>query len=350
MKKTQWIVLGVAMVLSLGLLFALYLTSPMSGEIYRASFNRRFMDTLLIMPGSAINIKFNSFYVAGYSDTMLYLGNSTAPFYLFKTNLAMTDTSHVIVRVSLDSIKNPAYTRISVVSPNFYVTNGIHPFILKGDIYNWAASPIMQDSDYFFTESVAFSPTGFALKSYSYQTKGYELAKKSISDFTFYNELLEKQVDGIFCVDGRLMFNKKLNKLVYLYFYRNEFIVSDTSFNINYRAHTIDTIRYAQVKVAILGDGKESMLGSPPAIINGLNCTDGDFLFIQSNLLAKNEDIDQFKSSSTIDCYNLASGEYLASFHVPNFQKERLSGFQIIDDKLFALFGSYLVQYHLNLP
>lgn len=348
MKKQQIIVLAIATLVSLCVLAALYVLSPLSKKMYRASFDRKFIDEYLGKPEAMMDVEVNSFYVAGYSDEMLYLGNSTAPFNLLTANLELTDSAHVILHVGLDSVVSPGHFKLLVAPPNFYLANGVQPVILKGDIVTWTAMPFMSDSNYFFTEAVVTGSKDFVLKSCGIETKEYDLARKTVNDFIFHNELLEKQIDGLFCVDGRLMFNKKLKQLVYLYYYRNEFIVADTNLSLNYRGRTIDPFSRAQIKVATIGDGNESMLGAPPAIVNGLSCTDSDFLYVQSNILAKNENINQFKSGSTIDCYRLTDGQYAGSFHIPKYKKENLMGFQVVNDKLFAVFGRYLVRFDLN--
>jgi hypothetical protein len=43
------------------------------------------------------------------------------------------------------------------------------------------------------------------------------------------HELLEKQVDGVFDTDGQLLRDDITGELVYIYFYRNEFMVMDSN-------------------------------------------------------------------------------------------------------------------------
>lgn len=347
MKKRQILVLLAALTLSLGILASLYALSPLSKQTQRASFERKFIDNPGA-PGPVMDLGFNSFYIAGYSDSTIYFGNSTAPFHLFKTNLTLTDSQHVMLHVELDSIRDPKRFRLSVEPPYFYLAHGTEPIILKGNFSDWTAHPFIEDGGYYFSEAVASGLGTFALRSYSKLTKSYELAREISGDFKFHTDLLEKQLDGMFCVDGKLMFNRKLNEFVYLYFYRNQFIVTDTGLALNYRGHTIDTFTHVRIKVAEIKEGKESMLSSPPMIVNGLSCTDGEFLYVQSGLLAKNQDYRMFKVSITLDCYRLTDGIYVGSFHIPRYGKEDLMNFQVVNDRLFAVFGKHLITYHLN--
>src|SRR5690606_14246049 len=95
-------------------------------------------------------------------------------------------------------------------------------------------------------------PASFALRSYSMKSKGYELAKEQTDSpyFAFEYDILEKQIDGLFSVNGMLHYNKELNRVVYLYSYRNQFMVLDTAMRLLYRANTLDTIAHAHIKVA----------------------------------------------------------------------------------------------------
>jgi hypothetical protein len=348
MKKSQVIVLIVSLGVSVGILVGLYALSPLSKPVYRASFERKFMDGYVRGMGAVMDLEFNSFYVAGYSGREVYLGNVTAPFHLVKVNHALTDSVHVMLGVRLDSVVDFRRFKVSVVPPYFYLAHGVEPVILRGDTSAWQAVPVMRDSGYFFVEAVAMGPKTFALRSYSSASKSYELGRKTPGGFVFHDALLEKQLDGLFCVDGKLFYNRQLSKLVYLYFYRNEFFVADSLFALNYRGHTIDTFSRVRLKVATIDGGRRSMTAAPPMVVNGLSCTDGAFLFVQSALLAKNEDEATFMGGATVDCYRLTDGKYMGSFHLPKYGGENLSGFQVAGERLFAVFGKYLVSFSLN--
>jgi hypothetical protein len=349
MKKGQIVVLFVALILSVGVLVGLYALSPLSKKIYRASFERSFMDGYLRSAEAMVDLEVNSFYIAGYSDRQLYLGNFTAPFHLLKTNLSLRDSQHVMLKVRVDSIHDFKRFRLSVAPPFFYLAHGVEPIILKGDTSTWSAIPFIKDRPSYFSDAVPLSPSTFAFRSYSKTNQSCELARATADDFTFHAELLQKQIDGLFCVDGKLLFNARLNRLVYLYYYRNQFIVADTNLTLSYRGHTIDTFSHVRIKVAKVGDGGESTLASPPMVINGVSCTDGDFLYVQSALLAKNEDEQKFRSSSTVDAYRLMDGQYVGSFHVPAYAGKKMSGFQVIGDRLFGIFDKYLISFLVNL-
>ena len=345
MNKKHFIFLLGCILISTTILATLYAISPLSKEIYRGGFDRTFTQGLF--EKSVLDIKFNSFYIAGVTKDKVYLGNTTAPLHLLLVNPSLTDSQHVRLKVRLDSIREPKRFKLLVDSPYFFMTHGVEPQILRGTIGKWYAEPIMRDSAYYFVEATPISSSTFALRSYSLLDQGYELAKKTLDSLDFNNELLVKQVDGLFCVDGKLHYNKRLNRLVYLHFYRNEFIVADTNLLLQYRGHTIDTFRHAMIKVSKLKNGSQSMMSAPPAQTNGLSCVSGNYLFVQSAVLARNEDPEDMVTNSIIDVYDLVSGGYIDSFLIPKYQNQPMRSFEVLGNKVFALCGHHLILYEL---
>jgi hypothetical protein len=350
MERRQLFILTGCLFLCLAILIALYSFSPLSKEMYRASFNRTFNSATALQEKTVLDIKYNSYYIAGITHDKIYLGNETAPFHLLITNRILTDSQHVSLRlIGVDSLFQPTNFKLTIDSPNFFLCHGTMPEILKGKIDHWEAKRFLPDSADYFVEAIPLSPSSFAFRSYSMSSKGYELAKKSITaPFTFNYDLLQKQIDGLFCVDGQLHYNKEMNQLVYLHYYRNEFIVADTNLNLRYRGHTVDTFSRARIKVAHIGSENQSMLAAPPMQINGRSCVSGKYLFVQSNLLAQNEDMEKFLKGTVIDVYDLTGGTYLQSFYLNNYQNKKLSSFKVFNNQLIAILDDYLVLYDLG--
>jgi hypothetical protein len=243
--------------------------------------------------------------------------------------------------------------RTTIDSPNFFLSNGVMGIILRGNIHTWEAKRFMPGKGYYFAEAVPLGSSTQALRSYSQARQAFQLAKKTALDtpsFKFKYGLLEKQSEGLFSVSGQLLYNKDMERLVYLYAYRNQYIVMDTNLNLSYRANTIDTFSIVQTKVtnAESNGSKVSMASSPPFVVNGLSCVSGKYLFINSYLLAKNENEGMFKNASVIDVYDLDKAAYVNSFYVHNYRDIRISDFRIVDQKLVALHDHYLVVYQLD--
>lgn len=347
MSRKQLVALVACTLAGLFILVFLYASSPIAKEISPGGFNRVFVSPALTEKGG-MDLKFNSFYFAGNTKEKLYLGNLTAPLHLLVTNLTLTDSQHVNLKIDLDSIKSPRSFKLLVDSPYFFLSHGGIPEMRRGQIDSWEAFSVPSSTTDYFADAVPLGKNSFAMRSYSPINEGFELAKKSSKEaFRYNNDLLEKQIDGLFCVEGQLHFNKALNQIVYLYNYRNEFIVADTNLVLNYRGHTIDTLSKVKIRVAQVETNRK-MLASPPMRVNGKSVVYQNNLYVQSSILADNEDREKFSTASVIDTYDLATGHYKYSFYIPNHYNEKASDFRFIDKHLAVIYGQYLVIYRLD--
>ena len=347
MKKKSIIVLLASVVFCLGLLTTLYSISPISKSIFRANFSRKIYNKEL-KEDLVIDVKYNSYYIAGFSDHYVFLANHTSPLHVLIVDYSSGIKTEANIKITdLNKIKSPEEFRMVVDSPFFHLTHGITPAIFRGYIGQWIAkSSYEKDSDY-FVNAIPIGKNSYALRSLSGFSGGYELGKKKpASRIEFNLDLLQKQIDGIFCVDGELHYSKGINRLVYQYFYRNEFIVSDTNLNLIYRGHTIDTFSHARVKVADVGN-YEKMLSEAPTQTNIQSCVDGNFLLVRSNLLAQNDEIKNFRNESIIDVYNLIDHQYVFSFYIKNLNSSRLLSFRVNKGYLFAMYGEKMVVYRM---
>src|SRR5690606_29049517 len=144
-------------------------------------------------------------------------------------------------------------------------------------------------------------PKTIALKMMNAKTKERTLGMESnVEPYVKLNsDILEKQLDGIFCTDGQLIYNRDLSQLVYIYYYRNEYMVMDSKMKLLYRARTIDTVSKAHIKLASLRSGEVRKLASPPNIVNLGAYASGAHLYIHATGMAKNDDETTFNRSST---------------------------------------------------
>ncbi|MDN5211829.1 hypothetical protein QQ020_07195 [Fulvivirgaceae bacterium BMA12] len=309
------------------------------------SFNRIFYANAIV-PADTLDIRYNSYYFAGVASNHIYLGNNTAPTHLLMANTSLKGTQHVQLEVENIAFKS---ILVKVDSPDFYLMDGTMPFIYSGKVGDWHASRCTFDSTYFI-EAIPVAHKSFILRAMGTQFYKNVLAKKTVSpsQLKYADNLLEKQVNGIFCTDGMLIYNKHLAKLVYVYFYRNQFMCIDTSLNLLYKANTIDTISKAQIKVANVTSSNTLTMAAPPLVVNKKCSVFGNWLFINSNLLAGNEDRRIFDRSAVIDVYNLQEGRYKFSFYIPDHMEKKINSFLVSDHTLVALNDHYLLSYKLN--
>ncbi|WP_338356904.1 hypothetical protein [Yeosuana marina] len=298
----------------------------------------------------AIDLKFNSYYFAGVSRDKVYLSNLTAPLHLLEIDPITADTNHYTIKINdKNPLKFSSSARVSILSPYFYISDGITPRILRGTLGQWTAKRIMYDSAY-FNDAKPIGAKSFVLRSISAKTNENILGKEfSVKPHVFLKDkLLEKQGDGIFSADGILRYNKDLSKIIYLYHYRNEYMVIDTSLNLLHKGHTIDTNTIAKVKIASIESNHTKTISEPPVVINKNSYTYGNYLFVHSGLMAKNERKETFQETSVIDVYNIISDTYEFSIYIYPYRKQKLKRFIITDKYLMGIHNEYLVIYDLN--
>jgi hypothetical protein len=347
MKAKTLIWIASSFVISSGFVVILFLTS-FDFSRQKNDFVRLFAPRPL-MPEDTVDLKYNSYYVAGSSGHNIYLANYTALLHLLAVNTMKGDTQHITLSLKLPKgMQLTTGTRIKLDSPYFFVMDGVAPLLLRGQISEWTAERFMYDSAY-FTTAVPINPSSLIVRTTSRLTREQTLGKESATapHISLKPELLEKQIDGIFCTDGMMHYSRELGRLVYLYFYRNQFIVTDSSLNLIYKAHTIDTNRVVKIKTSVDHKSK-SQLASPPYTINLSSSVSGNYMFVNSNLLSKNEMPNALEANSVIDVYDLKDGLYQFSFYIPAYLGNRLKTFEVFDRKLIALYEQHVIIYSIN--
>lgn len=315
----------------------------------RGSFLRLF-PSHPVLEKLSYDIKYNSYYLAGVTANHIYLGNTVSPLHMLILNTVKPDTQHVWL--DIEGVMDQKFwsLRIAVDSPYFYAYDGAVPRIYKGRISDWKAKRFPHDKEYFL-DLVPVGPSSFFIKSLNGET-GESMLGKITTDSPYYHfdtTLLEKQVDGVFCTDGTMLRDPLGKVLFYVYRYRNQYLVLDTNLNKNATGQTIDTNSYAKVRVGMLNEGKTRQLASPPQTVNAHSSVYGDWLFIQSNVLAKNEHRSAHDRASVIDVYDRLTNDYLFSFYIYNHAgKERLRQFKTSNGNFIALFDTHVTIFELR--
>jgi uncharacterized membrane protein YphA (DoxX/SURF4 family) len=314
---------------------------------HRNNFVRRF-------PGNAvkvndINLKFSSYYFAGASKDKIYLGSHTAPLLVTMLDTALLKKNEFKIHPNrTDFLFQSVQIRVS--PPNFYLIDGYVPVIFKGNINNWKGYVKWNETTTFSHYQLMDSLT-LAFRSNSNINGESVLGSLHFGSkpkTRFNRSLLQKQVDGIFDVDGTLHYDQDTQKLVYIYLYRNEFIVADKTLNLIYRGKTIDTISKAQIKVTTVASQQEMKFSAPPLIVNKTSAVCKNLLFVNSALLGKYEPAEMWKDASVIDIYDLNANSYQGSFYIYHIKNDKLKNFFILNDNFYGFIGPYLVHYKLS--
>src|SRR5690606_25063847 len=164
-----------------------------------------------------MNVKFDSYYIAGGTPHHFYLGNTTAALHLLVLNSHLSDSQHVSFRNNVIDTMKFWSLRVKVDSPRFILADGALPAIFTGTINEWNLTRTYHDHNAFFVDYVPITPASIGIRSIGSKTGNYVLGKKNLhsEDVTLSYELLQKQLDGRFCVDGMLHYSKRLARLIY---------------------------------------------------------------------------------------------------------------------------------------
>jgi hypothetical protein len=303
-----------------------------------------------VIEGDSLNITYNSYYIAGATTSTIYLGNSTAPLHLMVLNTNLTDTQHVRLDFPDANVLKFWSPKVAVDSPNFYFYDGAVPAVYSGLVTDWKAKRLRYDS-VFFRSITPIDTTQYFINSISSSTNENTIGIMNVDtrSVNFNPAILKKQVDGLFCTDGSLLYSPAVGA-VYVYYYRNQFTIIDTTLQHTYVGHTIDTISKARIKVSKLDSGRTYVLSSPPFFVNKKSSVVGSLLFVNSNLLARNEQPDVFEQAEPIDVYDLNQhGKYLFSFYIYNYTvSKRMKDFKVVPGLVVVLYDRMVRVFQWN--
>lgn len=302
---------------------------------------------------NAVDLKFNSYYFAGFSNDKIFLGNYTTP-----SQIAALDEnlkSQQLHTIEFDPKEIPFKVVTAYVSGSyFYLLDGSVPKVFRGYTKNWKITKELKGIPY-FTKALPTDSSTIVFRS----NKGKKLTNilgifnsginaEATAQVHYKNNLLKAQSDGIFDTDGTLLFSEKLQKIVYLYYYRNEFIVADKNGTLNYTGNTIDTIKHAKIKVTALKNGSEYAISSPAFVVNPHAAVYQNLLFVHSAVKGRNENENLWEKSFIIDVYDLNKNIYLFSFPIYHTSSKKLISLMATNSHIYAIIGNDLVAYELK--
>jgi uncharacterized membrane protein YhaH (DUF805 family) len=315
---------------------------------HRNNFIRRFPQHPITL-SNELDLKFNSYYIAGVSKTKVYLGNRTSPLLMTVLDSSLQKQKFYKIELPKSSLNFHSF-QIHVKDPYFYITDGTSPYILRGNVSDWKAKIWNIGASYFNAFALIDNAT-FAIRALSSVSNENVLGTVKIAKkprVKLASNILVKQIDGVFDTDGMLLYNAQINKLVYTYYYRNEFMIIDTSLITHYVSHTIDTTSKAKIKVTFIKSKQQTKLSSPRLIINKKTTSYGHYLFINSGLMGKYEPREMWEVASIIDVYDLRAKSYAFSFYIDDKRDDKLKELLLNGNDLICLTGHYISKYMLQ--
>ncbi|KXO01252.1 hypothetical protein LS48_01960 [Aequorivita aquimaris] len=301
-----------------------------------------------IVPKDTFDIRYNSYYFAGGNDKQFYLGNFTAPKQVLQVSYNFTDTTYSYIQLPKSNI-DYKYPRLRIIDSTFFLFDGTVPIVHTGSIKDWGVQKTFHPKAYFtFAEPIDFKT--LIIRSVSSDTGNNILGiieLDSIPKVKLQPDILQGNLDGYFDRDGQLLFNNQLYKMIYVYYYKNQFLVGTPKLTDIQIYNTIDTIKEPQIDVKELQSSQQKQLGGKSVRVHGLVATYGNYLFINSDRLGRYETDDILKNASIIDVYNIREQTYDFSFYLYHDPTEKLLSFWLMKRQLYALMGNRL--YHFKL-
>lgn len=350
--KSKSFILSIISVFIGGIIFVIALYVLSEEEIHRNnSFLRRYPPhSVTTIKG--LNIKYNSYYIAGVAGEHIYLGNTSAPVHILSIDTTLNELKTHQIELNNEQKVSFSSPQIKISYPHFFVIDGTVPVIYKGFLNDWKAKFLWRGSIIeSFTQVESISSTHFVFSGLDKKSGQNVIGKLDFQNsdtICISKELLKKQIDGVFDTDGMLSYNAQLDRLLYVYYYRNEFLTVDKQLNLDYHGRTIDTVRQASIKISVTNSGQVRKLENQPVVVNSYSNTWGNYLFIKSDRLGRYEPEVMLKDASIVDVYNLKNKTYEFSFYLYHYQGESIKSFTVYKNILIGLSEHYIVLYRLQ--
>jgi hypothetical protein len=304
-----------------------------------------------IQTPNTLDLKNREYYIAGLTEESIYLGNYKDASLFSRLGWDGKGLTNFHLQLSEQNLFIPSSFHLSIDSPAFYINNFTTGSIFKG-LMNFPGGRLSQLHSPVNSNSIFIpvSKCSFAIRTFDQRRMENVLGKLWIDapQITAMPALLEKQSDGVFSTDGLLRFDKVSGLLVYIYFYRNQYICMDSNFNLKYRGHTIDTNAHAKIRLVTLPSEAATTFASPGFRVNRTACVSSDWIFINSDLRADNEEENIFKSNLVVDVYSLKFGRYHFSFYLPKLTG-KITDLSILRQHLVVIQDHWLTIYPLDL-
>ena len=294
-----------------------------------------------ISDSKAIPLGYNSYYIAGFNEGKIILGNTTAPLHIVEIDTTLEDK--IVRRIKMKDSKKYLFSavQLKIKAPHFYLVDGSIPIIFKGNLSTWETTT-KEKPDAKFSLLEPIKQDVFIVRQNNAKTSEHELQIIGKENNTSTN-ILQKKIDGVFDTDGMLLYNEQLNFIIYSYYYRNQTIITDNKLNLIKRVKTIDTLSQSPLEFAYTKGYTEKKLAQQPITINKYATTAGKYIFIKSNRLGKYESEVIAKQASIIDVYNIENNTYEFSFYFYHHNNEEIKSFKIYNNLIIGITNSYLV-------
>lgn len=309
-------------------------------------FNRRIIKKELTL----LHVSENSSNVNGVSGASQYR-------YYFRTidPARIWSTDHSLQNSKLIQLRVPNSERIAsafysvVDSPVVHIMAGNGPAIIQAHLAGYEPF-ISRFPTALFTRAVKISTNTYVFRGFdTTEKKAGQLFIKGnpkSGDIMRRKNITGNTIDAAgISTDGQLSYDASTGLLLYVSFYSNQVFCLDTNLQLLYAGRTIDTVSRPQVEIGSAGNTVTA--SSPARVINSRSKVAEGRLYVVSKLKADNEDIEDFRNNAIIDTYDTPTGNYMGSFYLPYYKREKFTDFSVVRDKLVVVYKTHVAVYQL---
>lgn len=311
------------------------------------NFTRRYIPHVL-KDEVRLDINYNSFYFIGQDNTNIYLGNTTAPLNLTIVQKDLQSFSKF--RIPLDPKSHPFKSlRVTLQVPYYYIYDGTVPIIYKGRLDQADSLQTVSLNDMYFDQLNIISDTSLVFRSQSSKFKTFVIGTYQNHQMALHYDILGTQNLGYIENDGLLISDFDKKNFIYLYYYKNVFIVVN---NITHQQHQFKLISFnkkQKTETVKLPDGSNKIKNPLQQSVKNATVS-GNLLFVNSNSKATHDGIMQWNKASIIDLYKINQQYYSGSFLVPDSHGEKVKDMFIDGEFVYFLIGNEIIKYHFAQP
>ena len=345
MKKELLIVVALVL-LATGILFALNLTSG-KPNMHKNGFNRNF-STTAIEEARRIHFDAPMYKVCGVSnDSIFFTGKLPGKIYLATQQFKEVDTFNLHL-VNIPGLWTEFQTYVEY--PQAYILGGNAKCIISANLRTGQHTIDTLATNGPFGNTVRVGPETYIMRRINHFTLNADFIKLNsvIKVITSEKGLSIPLADAGFTYDGMLNYDQSTKRLIFVPFYNNNIICFDSSFQVLYKSHTIDTNQTA--KSQIVNKGSQSVtFKEPPVMLNSYSWVYNGSLFVLSKLQADNEKETVFDEHLPIDEYDIRTGKYLQSYQLPVVHGQKLVSVYMTGNTAFlGLYEKDIIQYRFQ--
>lgn len=323
----------------LALVLTLFFSQPQPQILRDESFTRSYQKGILEEITSQ-KLAYNSYYIAGVNDSLVYLGNSTGFMHGLVWNYKTGDTTHISLQLPDAPDNFASLPKWQVYGDYFFIGEGVTPSIYRGKVGEWIATEFMAAVPY-YSDIIVMDSTEFIIRAMQASTQKNVLATyNNIEPYVQIYDVLEQDSGNLFQADGNVVWDAEQEQLSYLYFYKNRIDHWNKDFS-NPQSTGLLYNLTADIRSHQGRDGTHLRKTTYSPFHSKLEKWNNKY-YVLSDVMGAEENINVFKGSSAIDIYG---NTYLESIRIPNKNGEKASDFYITDEHIIVHYGTHAAVY-----